>query len=249
MQPMLVGTTSIEKSEQLAEFMLSQGYRQIDFEEPQALRKLYAAARSGTPSKLFAVLNARFHEQEAYIVAEAGVPGAITVATNMAGRGTDIQLGGNVEMRVAHELAGMEPGPAAGRQGSRNTRRNRRFQGKGHRRRRPLHHRHRTPREPPHRQPAARPLRPPGRSRPFQILPVAAGRSDAHFRVGPHGFDADTPRPQEDEAIVHPWINKALEKAQQKVEQRNFDMRKNILKYDNVMNDQRKVVFEQRAAR
>ncbi|HEY5226370.1 MAG TPA: DEAD/DEAH box helicase, partial [Methylovirgula sp.] len=74
MQPMLVGTTSIEKSEQLAEFLISKGYLQIDFEEPAALQKLYAAARSGKPSRLFAVLNARFHEQEAYIVAEAGVP-------------------------------------------------------------------------------------------------------------------------------------------------------------------------------
>ncbi|MBX9741192.1 MAG: preprotein translocase subunit SecA, partial [Beijerinckiaceae bacterium] len=82
MQPMLVGTTSIEKSEQLAEFLIGQGYKQIDFNEPAALQKLYISARSGKPSKLFAVLNARFHEQEAYIVAEAGVPGAITIATN-----------------------------------------------------------------------------------------------------------------------------------------------------------------------
>src|SRR6202521_4514866 len=110
-QPMLVGTTSIEKSEQLAEALKEHGYKQIDFLQPEALQKLYAAARSDKPSKLFAVLNARFHEQEAYIVAEAGVPGAITVATNMAGRGVDIQLGGNVEMRVAQECAGLPPGP------------------------------------------------------------------------------------------------------------------------------------------
>src|SRR6476659_4041219 len=108
MQPMLVGTTSIEKSEQLAEFLVEHGYKQIDFDDPKkALAGLYAAARSGKPSKLFAVLNARFHEQEAYIVAEAGVPGAITVATNMAGRGTDIKLGGSLEMRIAHETAGI----------------------------------------------------------------------------------------------------------------------------------------------
>src|SRR5579883_2162312 len=111
MQPMLVGTTSIEKSEQLAGYLEQHGYRKIDFDKPEALQELYAAARVGKPSKRFAVLNARFHEQEAYIVAEAGVPGAITIATNMAGRGTDIQLGGNVEMRVAQECSGMAPGP------------------------------------------------------------------------------------------------------------------------------------------
>src|SRR5947199_9427826 len=72
------------------------------------MQKLYAAARAGKPAKLFAVLNARFHEQEAYIIAQAGVPGAITIATNMAGRGTDIQLGGNADMRIRHELADVE---------------------------------------------------------------------------------------------------------------------------------------------
>ena len=103
MQPMLVGTTSIEKSEVLAEVLERRGYKKIDFAQPDALKPLYAAARSGKPAKTFAVLNARFHEQEAFIVAEAGVPGAITVATNMAGRGTDIQLGGNVDMRIRQE--------------------------------------------------------------------------------------------------------------------------------------------------
>src|ERR1700720_2739512 len=104
-QPVLVGTASIEKSELLAGILLKNGFKQIDFENPKALERLYAAARSGKPGKQFAVLNARFHEQEAYIIAEAGVPGAITIATNMAGRGTDIKLGGNVEMRVAQETA------------------------------------------------------------------------------------------------------------------------------------------------
>ncbi|HML11785.1 MAG TPA: preprotein translocase subunit SecA, partial [Xanthobacteraceae bacterium] len=104
-QPALVGTVSIEKSELLAEYLKKNGYKQIDFTDPKALEKLYTAARAGRPSKLFAVLNARFHEQEAYIVAEAGVPGAITIATNMAGRGTDIQLGGNRDMRIAQESA------------------------------------------------------------------------------------------------------------------------------------------------
>ena len=108
MQPVLVGTASIEKSEVLGEYLAKNGYKQIDFGNPKALEKLYAAARAGKPAKLFAVLNARFHEQEAYIVAEAGVPGAITIATNMAGRGTDIKLGGSLEMRSQIETAGIE---------------------------------------------------------------------------------------------------------------------------------------------
>ena len=104
-QPVLVGTASIEKSELLAEYFKKAGFKQIDFADPAALERLYAAARSGKPSKQFAVLNARFHEQEAFIIAEAGVPGAITIATNMASRSTDIKLGGNVDMRVAQETA------------------------------------------------------------------------------------------------------------------------------------------------
>src|SRR5476651_113730 len=107
LQPVLVGTASIEKSELLGEYLKKHGYKQIDFGNENAMEKLYAAARVGKPAKLFAVLNARFHEQEAYIVAEAGVPGAITIATNMAGRGTDIKLGGSLEMRLLHETAGI----------------------------------------------------------------------------------------------------------------------------------------------
>src|SRR3954449_5063190 len=107
LQPVLVGTASIEKSEVLAEYLKKHGYKQIDFGAESGMEKLYAAARAGKPAKLFAVLNARFHEQEAYIVAEAGVPGAITIATNMAGRGTDIKLGGSLEMRIMHETAGL----------------------------------------------------------------------------------------------------------------------------------------------
>src|SRR5262249_28886740 len=105
LQPALVGTVSIEKSELLAEYLKKKGYKQIDFTDPKALDQLYEAARTGRPSRQFAVLNARFHEQEAYIVAEAGVPGAITIATNMAGRGTDIKHGGNPDMRIAQETA------------------------------------------------------------------------------------------------------------------------------------------------
>src|SRR5690349_15339332 len=107
-QPVLVGTTSIEKSEQLAEMLRKEGWEQHDFADPNAFAALYSGDEGATKAKVFAILNARYHEQEAYIVAQAGVPGAITIATNMAGRGTDIQLGGNADMRVRQELAGVE---------------------------------------------------------------------------------------------------------------------------------------------
>ena len=110
-QPVLVGTTSIEKSEQLAEMLRQQGWEQHDFTDPNAFSALYSGDDGASKSKVFAILNARYHEQEAYIIAQAGVPGAITIATNMAGRGTDIQLGGNPEMRVKHELQDLPEGP------------------------------------------------------------------------------------------------------------------------------------------
>ena len=170
-QPMLVGTISIEKSEILSELL----------------------KKDKVPHQ---VLNARYHEQEAQIIAQAGVPGAVTIATNMAGRGTDIQLGGNPDMLLEDWIAaetekGKEPtrkrsSPRA--QGDRG--RSRQEEGEGARRRRPLRDRHRAPREPAHRQPAARPLGPPRRSRPFALLPVARRRSDAHFRLAAHGRHA-----------------------------------------------------------
>src|SRR5499433_2090985 len=103
-QPVLVGTTSIEKSEQLAEMLRKRGWEQHDFSDSNAFSALYSGDEGATKAKVFAILNARYHEQEAYIIAQAGVPGAITIATNMAGRGTDIQLGGNAEMRIKQEL-------------------------------------------------------------------------------------------------------------------------------------------------
>src|SRR4249920_1082092 len=109
-QPVLVGTTSIEKSEQLAEMLRKAGREQHDFSDPNAFAALYSGDDGATKTKVFAILNARYHEQEAYIVSQAGVPGAITIATNMAGRGTDIQLGGNVDMRVRQELKDVAPG-------------------------------------------------------------------------------------------------------------------------------------------
>src|ERR1700683_2788591 len=107
-QPMLVGTTSIEKSEQLAEMLRKQGWEAHDFSDPNAFAALYSGDEGASRAKVFAILNARYHEQEAYIVSQAGVPGAITIATNMAGRGTDIQLGGNSDMRIRQELADVE---------------------------------------------------------------------------------------------------------------------------------------------
>src|SRR6201985_1799875 len=107
-QPVLVGTTSIEKSENLAEQLRQRGWEQHDFSDPNAFAALYAGDEGAAKAKVFAILNARYHEQEAYIVAQAGVPGAITIATNMAGRGTDIQLGGNADMRIRQELADIE---------------------------------------------------------------------------------------------------------------------------------------------
>ena len=246
MQPSLVGTTSIEKSEQLGEFLASKGYTRIDFTKPQALDKLYKAARSGKPSKLFAILNARFHEQEAYIVAEAGVPGAITIATNMAGRGTDIQLGGNVEMRLAQEATAMEPGPGRDAKEAEIRAEVAAFKNKA------LAagglyiigtERHESRRIDNQLRGRSGRQGDPGRSKFFLSL-----QDDLMRIFGSERMDMVLKRLglQEGEAIIHPWINKALLKAQQKVEARNFDMRKNVLKYDNVMNDQRKVVFEQR---
>ncbi|MGA7973275.1 MAG: preprotein translocase subunit SecA, partial [Pseudolabrys sp.] len=107
-QPVLVGTTSIEKSEQLAELLRKQGWKQHDFADPNAFADLYSGDDTAARKKVFAILNARYHEQEAFIVSQAGVPGAITIATNMAGRGTDIQLGGNADMRIRQEITDIE---------------------------------------------------------------------------------------------------------------------------------------------
>jgi preprotein translocase subunit SecA len=264
LQPVLVGTASIEKSELFAERLRQAGFKQIEFEKEGGLDALYAAARSGKSARQFAVLNARFHEQEALVVAEAGVPGAITIATNMAGRGTDIKLGGSVDMRIKAEAepiqdpaareakiaeiraeverfkqivlnAGETVTDAGGKKGATRTypgglyimgterhesrRIDNQLRGRGGRQ------------------------GDPGRSRFFLSL------DDDLMRIfGSDRMDKmlQTLGLQEGEAIAHPWVNKALETAQKKVEARNFDLRKNILKYDDVMNDQRKAVFNQR---
>jgi preprotein translocase subunit SecA len=220
-QPVLVGTVSIEKSELLAE----------------ALKKAKVP---------HSVLNARYHEQEASIVAQAGRPGAVTIATNMAGRGTDIQLGGNLDMRIEQEV-NAEPGTEAydkaveeikaeiaanrevvlaagglyvlGTERHESRRIDNQLRGRSGRQ------------------------GDPGTSKFYLSL-----QDDLMRIFGSERIDGMLKKLglQEGESIIHPWVNKALEKAQTKVEARNFEIRKNLLKYDDVMNDQRKVIYEQR---
>ncbi len=246
-QPVLVGTTSIEKSEQLAEMLRKQGWEQHDFSDPNAFAALYSGEDSAK-AKVFAILNARYHEQEAYIVAQAGVPGAITIATNMAGRGTDIQLGGNADMRIRQELADIEDpkereqSPRAAAIRAQVARLKEKAIGAGG-----LYvlgtERHESRRIDNQLRGRSGRQGDPGHSKFFLSL------EDDLMRIfGTDKLDGMLQKLglKENEAIVHPWINKALEKAQQKVEARNFDLRKNLLKFDNVMNDQRKVIFDQR---
>ena len=211
-QPVLVGTTSIEKSEIISGLLTAKRIKH-------------------------SVLNARFHEQEATIIAQAGTPGAITIATNMAGRGTDIKLGGNYEMRLSLE-PGINPDTLRAEIG--------------------VNHekvkdagglfvigteRHESRRIDNQLRGRSGRQGDPGASRFFLSL------EDDLMRIfGSERMSGMLQRLglREGEAIIHPWINKALEKAQKKVEIRNFDMRKNVLKYDDVMNDQRKEVYAQR---
>ncbi len=220
-QPVLVGTVSIEKSEALADMLKKKGIKHN-------------------------VLNARFHEQEAQIIADAGEPGAVTIATNMAGRGTDIQLGGNIEMRVAREAEELtdEVAIEAKRQDiSREVEEKRAEVLKvggllviGT-------ERHESRRIDNQLRGRSGRQGDPGRSIFFLSLEDDLMRIFASDKL-----DGMLKRLglQKGEAIIHPWINKALEKAQSKVEARNFEIRKNLLRFDNVMNDQRKVIYEQR---
>ncbi len=221
-QPVLVGTTSIEKSEMLAALLKREGFTN------------------------FQVLNARYHEQEAYIVSQAGVPGAVTIATNMAGRGTDIQLGGNVDMRLEAELADLEPGPEreareAAIRAEIAALKEQALAAGG------LYvlatERHESRRIDNQLRGRSGRQGDPGRSKFYLSL-----QDDLMRIFGSDRMDSMLQKLglKEGEAIVHPWINKALERAQKKVEARNFDTRKNLLKYDDVLNDQRKVIFEQR---
>jgi preprotein translocase subunit SecA len=222
-QPVLVGTVSIEKSEMLSEFLEQQG----------------------VPHK---VLNARFHESEAHIVAQAGRVGAITVSTNMAGRGTDIQLGGNLDFRMEDEFPNLEPGTpdyaaqaekvkaeiaaekqkvlelgglfVLGTERHESRRIDNQLRGRSGRQ------------------------GDPGLSRFYLSL------DDDLLRIfGPETMFARLMNKnlEDGEAIVSPWISKAIETAQKKVEARNYDIRKQVVEFDDVMNDQRKVIYEQRA--
>jgi preprotein translocase subunit SecA len=247
-QPVLVGTTSIEKSESLAELLRQNGWEQHDFSDPNAFAALYTGDERADKKKVFAILNARYHEQEAFIVSQAGVPGAITIATNMAGRGTDIQLGGNADMRIRQEITDIEDmrtrdkDPRAVAIRAQIAKLKEKALAAGG-----LYvlgtERHESRRIDNQLRGRSGRQGDPGHSRFFLSL------EDDLMRIfGSDKLDGMLTKLglKEDEAIVHPWINKALEKAQQKVEARNFDIRKNLLKFDNVMNDQRKVIFDQR---
>ncbi len=220
-QPILVGTVSIEKSEKLAKHLKKAKIKH-------------------------SVLNARFHDQEAQIIAQAGRSGAVTIATNMAGRGTDIQLGGNLDMRVATEVKDEEGTPGfekaiekikmeiesdkqrvqqsgglfvIGTERHESRRIDNQLRGRS------------------------------GRQGDNGASCFFLSLDDDLMRIfGSERIDGMLQKLglEEGEAIVHPWVNKALEKAQGKVEARNFDLRKNLLKFDDVMNDQRKVIYEQR---
>lgn len=220
-QPVLVGTVSIEKSELLSEFLNKEKVEH-------------------------AVLNARHHEREAHIVAQAGRTGAVTIATNMAGRGTDIQLGGNVEFRIEDELSDMEEGPdrdaAIERITAEVAEEKERVKAAGG-----LFvlatERHESRRIDNQLRGRSGRQGDPGLSRFYLSL------DDDLLRIfGPQTMFAKMVRSnlEEGEAIVSPWVAKAIETAQKKVEARNYDIRKQVVEYDDVMNDQRKVIYEQR---
>ena len=273
-QPVLVGTTSIEKSEALSELLknheyilglsktlLEQANGLSDKKDGELksylndigthLQSIGSAKGKGDPIT-HQVLNARFHEQEAPIVAQAGVPAAVTIATNMAGRGTDIQLGGNAGYRLKdwiteEKAAGREPDERdiakarADIEADVATKKEAALAAGG------LYvmgtERHESRRIDNQLRGRSGRQGDPGRSKFYLAL------DDDLMRIfGSERMDSvlQTLGLQEGEAITHPWMNKSLEMAQKKVEQRNFDIRKQILKFDDVMNDQRKVIFEQR---
>ena len=222
-QPALVGTVSIEKSEMLSEYLEKEGIKH-------------------------SVLNARFHEQEAHIVAQAGRIGAVTIATNMAGRGTDIQLGGNLEFRMLDEFPDLVAGtPEYEAQAEKiraeiTAEKQRVLEAGG------LYvlgtERHESRRIDNQLRGRSGRQGDPGLSKFYLSL------DDDLLRIfGPQTMFARLMNKnlEDGEAIVSPWISKAIETAQKKVEARNYDIRKQVVEFDDVMNDQRKVIYEQRA--
>ncbi len=221
-QPVLVGTVSIEKSELLSSFLEKEGVKHE-------------------------VLNARFHEKEAHIVAQAGRAGAVTIATNMAGRGTDIKLGGNEEFRIEDECGAMAPGPerdaAIARIRAEVAEERERVKAAGG-----LFvlatERHESRRIDNQLRGRSGRQGDPGRSKFYLCL------DDDLMRIfGPDTAFAKIMNSnlEDGEAIGSKWLSKAIETAQKKVEARNYDIRKQVVEYDNVMNDQRKVIYDQRA--
>jgi preprotein translocase subunit SecA len=222
-QPVLVGTVSIEKSEMLSEFLNAEGIKH-------------------------SVLNARFHEQEAHIVAQAGRMGAVTIATNMAGRGTDIQLGGNLDFRMLDEYPDLvQDTPEYEAQAEKvraeiAAEKQRVLDAGG------LYvlgtERHESRRIDNQLRGRSGRQGDPGLSKFYLSL------DDDLLRIfGPQTMFARLMNKnlEDGEAIVSPWISKAIETAQKKVEARNYDIRKQVVEFDDVMNDQRKVIYEQRA--
>ncbi len=285
-QPVLVGTVSIEQSEQISAMLKDKKiFAKIATNYAERLEKIIAksgSSKSGssksegeeagnhgkyedeiaqlreqnllfsrlakqTPPVVHNVLNARQHEQEAYIVAQAGRPKAVTIATNMAGRGTDIKLGGNAEMRIAMEVQGLEGEAMRNKIAIIETEIERDkqivLQAGG------LYvigtERHESRRIDNQLRGRSGRQGDPGESTFFISL------EDDLMRIfGSERIDGMLQKfgLKEGDAIIHPWMNKALERAQAKVEGRNYDIRKNLLKFDNVMNDQRKVIYDQRLA-
>lgn len=234
-QPVLVGTTSIERSEFLASLLEKAGFKRNNYLDKEDIK---------IKPNTFAVLNAKYHIQEARIIEQAGRLGAITIATNMAGRGTDIQLGGNLEaeIRIIEEMDSRNKSEqiesikldiekekkeviSAGGLYVLGT------------------ERHESRRIDNQLRGRAGRQGDPGKSKFYISL------QDELMRIfGTENMDSMLKKLglKDGEPIIHPWINKALEKAQSKIESRNFDIRKSILQFDDVMNDQRKVIFEQR---